>query len=59
MMMIVMRTQQARHIIVGAIASVLALAGCVSDPNNLNKRLEIAPPDGVVSPYSPTPKSTD
>ncbi len=44
-----MKTKHTRPIIVMAIASVLALSGCMSDPNNLNKRLEIAPPDGASS----------
>ena len=33
----------ARFIIITAIAE-LALAGCVSDPNNLNKRAGLTPP---------------
>jgi len=35
-----MKTTHARLIILMAIASVLTLVGCMSDPNNLNKRLE-------------------
>ena len=42
-----MKTKHARLIIVMAMASVLALAGCMSDPNNLNKRFGIALPAPV------------
>jgi hypothetical protein len=50
----VMKTKQAGLIIVIGIASVLALSGCMSDPNNLNRRMEIAPSDGASS-YNPAP----